>query len=84
MGELPWMPPEGAAGFSDISAVIRTFEGAQGPPLPWCDLEINHVINFADIDFCVRAFSGDTYPALTDISNPSGRPLIGWEPCDCP
>jgi hypothetical protein len=84
---IPWMPPEFATSFSDVSAAIRTFEGSGGPALEWSDIEIDHVVSFADINFVIQAFEGKTYPALPD--NTGGcptdpeypRPLIGHEPC---
>ena len=78
------MPPEYATGFSDVAAVIKTFEGSGGPAREWCDLEIDHVVSFSDISFAIKAFEGKTYAQITDTSSPSGQPLIGWEPCDCP
>jgi hypothetical protein len=81
---LPWTPPEYTTNFADVSYLIMTFEGRGGPDLHWCDMEINHVLNFTDISFVISAFEGTTYPALSDIVLPDGRPGIGWEPCDCP
>ena len=81
---IPWMPPEYATSFSDVAAVIKTFEGSGGPAREWCDLEIDHVVSFSDISFAIKAFEGKTYAQITDTSSPSARPLIGWEPCDCP
>jgi hypothetical protein len=85
---IPWMPPEFATGFGDISAVIKTFEASGGPAQEWSDVEIDHVVSFGDIGFVIKAFEGDTYPAITDITGgcpaEPPRPLIGHEPCDCP
>jgi hypothetical protein len=85
---IPWMPPDGATGFGDISSVIKTFEDTGGPPLEWTDLEIDHVVSFGDIGFAIKAFEGYTYPAITDIVGgcPAEEPraLIGHEPCECP
>ena len=84
---IPWKPPEFATSFSDISAVIKTFEGTGGPALQWSDIEIDHVVSFGDISFLIKAFEGDTYPEITDITGgcPGDpefpRPLIGHEPC---
>ena len=81
---IPWMPPEYAMNFGDVAAVIRTFEGAGGPPAPWGDVDINHTINLSDVQFLLIAFEGLTFPELMDITLPDGRPGIGWEVCDCP
>jgi hypothetical protein len=85
---LPWMPPEYATGFGDISAVIKTFEGGGGPALEWSDIEIDHVVSFGDIGFAIKAFEGATYPSITDIMGgcpeEDPRPLIGHEPCEGP
>ena len=84
---IPWKPPEFATSFSDVSAAIKTFEGAGGPALEWSDIEIDHVVSFGDIGFVIKAFEGDTYPGLADITGgcPTDpefpRPLIGHEPC---
>ena len=76
-----WLPPEGAMGMGDIQAAIRTFENVAEetgfPPRVWVDVEINQVINLADIQFIVKAFEGTAY---TDIQ----LELIGIDPGDCP
>ena len=82
---IPWKPPEFATSFSDIGAVIKTFEGTGGPALEWSDIEIDHVVSFGDIGFVIKAFEGETYPGITDIlggcATEDPRPLIGHEPC---
>ena len=82
---IPWMPPGYATSFSDISAMIRTFEVTGGPALEWSDIEIDHVVSFDDISFVIKAFEGDTYPPIMDImsgcTDEDPRPLIGHEPC---
>jgi hypothetical protein len=91
----PWMPPEYAMNMADVSAVIRTFEDGPdppntpgGPPFEWCDVEIDHVVSFSDVQFLLFAFAGQQYCDVTDIMGgcqwEQPRPLIGHEPCDCP
>ena len=46
-------------------------------PRVWVDLEIDQVINLADISFVVMAFEGRQY---TDLD----LPLIGTHPAECP
>ena len=79
-----WTPTDYTTSFADVSFVIKTFEKTGGPPLEWSDMEITHTVNFGDIGFVINAFEGMPYPDLMDITGPSGRPLIGHEPCDCP
>ena len=48
-------------------------------------MEIDHVVNFGDIGFMVKAFEGATYPGIMDITEygcpqEPPRPLIGHEP----
>ena len=76
-----WLPPEGATNFADIGNAIRTFENRAEdtgfPPRVWVDVEINQVINMADISFLIAAFESRAY---ADIN----LPLIGIDPADCP
>ena len=76
-----WLPPEGATNLADVGNAIRTFENQTEdtafPPRVWVDVEINQVINLADIQFIVSAFEGRPY---ADIN----LPLIGVHPADCP
>ena len=85
---IPWMPPDYATNFGDVSAVVATFEGSGGPALEWSDVEINHVVNLSDVSFVIKAFEGATYPDIADIMGgcpqETQRPLIGHEPCECP
>ena len=76
-----WSPPERATNFSDVGNAVRTFENHQDdtgyPPRVWVDVEINQVINLADVQFIVSAFEGAAYADI-DLS------LIGTNPADCP
>ena len=88
---LPWMPPEYAMNLGDVFAVIKTFEMGPNPPNQGggpasdrSDLEIDHTVSLSDVQFLLIAFEGHTFPRLSDITLPDGRPGIGWEPCDCP
>ena len=76
-----WLPPERSTNFGDVGNAIRTFENRSGdsgyPPRIWVDVEINQVINLADVQFVVSAFEGNAY---TDLN----LPMIGVNPSDCP
>ena len=67
---------------ADVQAAIRTFENliqeTGFPPRVCVDLEINQVINMADIQFLVAAFEGVAYADVTDLE------FIGVHPADCP
>ena len=58
-----------------------------GLALEWSDIEIDQVVSFGDMSFLIKAFEGDTYPGITDITSacPTDpefpRPLIGHDPC---
>jgi hypothetical protein len=77
-----WLPPERSTNLGDVGSAIRTFENRSEdtgfPPRVWVDVEINHVINFGDIQFLVNAFEGVEYADLSDL------PFIGVHPVDCP
>ena len=77
-----WLPPDGVMNMADIQACIRSFRNVTAdtgfPPRAWCDVEINQVINLADIQFLVMAFEGICYDEIDDL------PGIGWHPADCP
>jgi hypothetical protein len=76
-----WLAPDRVANFGDIGNAILTFGnhgGATGfPPRVWVDVEINQVVNFADVQFLISAFEGVEYAAIN-------LPLIGIHPADCP
>jgi hypothetical protein len=76
-----WLPPERSTNFGDVGNALRTFENLAEdtgfPPRVWVDVEINQVVNLADIQFILNAFEGRQY---ADI----GLPLIGSDPADCP
>jgi hypothetical protein len=76
-----WYPPDGAAGFDDISNAIRTFENRLDetgfPPHVWVDMEIDQVVNFADLQHLITAFAAAPYASIN-------LPLIGVDPIDCP
>ena len=67
---------------ADVQAGIRTFENRSEdtgfPPRVWVDVEINQVVNLADIQFMVAAFEGTAYADLKDLE------FIGVHPADCP
>ena len=77
-----WLAPEGTTNLADVQNAIRTFENRSedtgSPPRVWVDVEIDHVVNLADVQFIVNAFEGKAYADLDDL------PLIGWHPADCP
>jgi hypothetical protein len=76
-----WLPPDRATSFNDIGNAIRTFENRAEdtgfPPRVWVDLEIDQVVNLADISFLIMAFEGLAY---ADIQ----LEFIGVHPADCP
>jgi hypothetical protein len=76
-----WLAPERATNLADVGNAIRTFENRSEdtgfPPRVWVDVEINQVINLADIQFIITAFEGTAYADLN-------LPLIGVDPTDCP
>ena len=77
-----WLPPDGATNFADVGNAIRTFENdaesTGSPPRVWVDVEINQVINLADVQFIVNAFEGMSYADLADLE------FIGTHPEHCP
>ena len=76
-----WLPPDRVTSLADVSAAIRTFEDRAEdtgfPPRVWVDMEINQVINLADVSFVVMAFEGRDYSEIN-------LDLIGIHPADCP
>ena len=77
-----WLPPDGSMNFGDVGNAIRTFENRSEetgfPPRVWVDVEINQVVNLADIQFIVNAFEGVSYADLHVLE------FIGLHPGDCP
>jgi hypothetical protein len=65
---------------ADVQA-IRTFENVSEdtgfPPRVRVDVEVNQVVNLADIQLLLMAFEGSVY---ADIQ----LPLIGTDPANCP
>ena len=43
-------------------------------------MEIDHTVSLSDVQFLLIAFEGHTFPRLSDITLPDGRPGIGWDP----
>ena len=84
---IPWRPPEYATSFTDISAVIKTFENTGGPAGSWSDIEIDHAVSFGDVNFVIKAFEGARYPEIANLGGvsvwPNYRPFIGHEPLEC-
>ena len=76
-----WLPPEGTMNFADVGSAIRTFENRTDetgfPPRVWVDMEINQVINLADVQSVLSAFQGTAYAEIQ-------LELIGVDPADCP
>ena len=54
------------------------YAARQHPPPPWCDVEVNNVVNLGDIQFLVKAFE------VTIYTNLAGLEFIGWDPADYP
>ena len=77
-----WLPPNRAMNMADVQAGIRTFENITAdtgfPPRVWSDVEINQVINMADVQFLVMGFEAKPYAEIQDLE------FIGWHPADCP
>ena len=59
-GTAQWLPPDGFFNTFDFIAMLMNINQAGGPPDPWMDLEIDHVITvFGEISFLIQAFEGE-------------------------